>query len=72
MSCEYCEEERDLFSTAEDMGCMVKGIMIQGVCYLPPDDSRPAESQRRIFVEVSEGEACTLPIKFCPMCGERF
>lgn len=72
MSCEYCEEEHDLFSTAEDFGCMVHGITIQGVCYLPPEKEKPAESQRRIFIEVDNGEACTVPIKFCPMCGERF
>lgn len=71
MSCEYCEEEHDLFSTAQDMGCMVNGITLAGFCYLPADESRPPVSQHRIVIEVNDGEACTIPIHYCPMCGER-
>ena len=67
--CEYCEEGRNLLAGAEDAGCIVNEIAIEGVCYVPRDKSKPVEEQHRIFVGMDGGEARTAPIRFCPMCG---
>lgn len=41
MSCEFCEDGRSLFGGAEDMGCMVEEIGIEGICYLSADKTKP-------------------------------
>ncbi len=72
MSCMYCDDDRDLFAGAEGMGCAIESIRIERVCYLPADEGEPPESQARIFISVGGGEACTRPIRYCPMCGKEF
>lgn len=71
MSCEFCEDGRNLFGGAEDMGCMVDEIGIEGICYLPADKSKPPVDETVIYITLPNGEARTRPINFCPMCGER-
>lgn len=69
--CEYCEEERNLLAGAEDAGCSVNEIAIEGVCYVPRDKGKPVVEQHRIFVDMDYGEARTVLIRFCPMCGRK-
>lgn len=71
MSCEFCEDGRSLFSAAEDMGCMVEEIGIEGICYLPADKTKPPVDETVIYITLSNGEARTRAINYCPMCGER-
>ena len=71
MSCEFCEDGRSLFGAAEDMGCMVEEIGIQGICYLPADKTKPPVDETVIYITLPNGEARTRAINYCPMCGER-
>ena len=71
MSCEFCEDGRSLFGAAEDMGCMVEEIGIEGICYLPADKTEPPVDETVICITLPNGEARTRAINFCPMCGER-
>lgn len=71
MSCEFCEDGRSLFGAAEDMGCMVEEIGIEGICYLPADKTKPPVDETVIYITLSNGEARTRAINYCPMCGER-
>lgn len=71
MSCEFCEDGRSLFGVAEDMGCMVEEIGIEGICYLPADKTKPPVDETVIYITLPNGEARTRAINYCPMCGER-
>ena len=71
MSCEFCEDRRSLFGAAEDMGCMVEEIGIEGICYLPADKTKPPVDETVIYITLPNGEARTRAINYCPMCGER-
>lgn len=71
MSCEFCEDGRSLFGCAEDMGCMVEEIGIEGICYLPADKTKPPVDETVIYITLPNGEARTRAINYCPMCGER-
>ena len=71
MSCEFCEDGRSLFGAAEDMGCMVEEIGIEGICYLPADKTKPPLDEAVIYITLPNGEARTRAINYCPMCGER-
>lgn len=71
MSCEFCEDGRSLFGAAEDMGCMVEEIGIQGICYLHADKTKPPVDETVIYITLPNGEARTRAINYCPMCGER-
>lgn len=71
MSCEFCEDGRSLFGAAEDMGCMVEEIGIEGICYLPADKTKPPVDETVIYITLPNGEARTRAINYCPMCGER-
>lgn len=71
MSCEFCEDGRSLFGAAEDMGCIVEEIGIEGICYLPADKTKPPVDETVIYITLPNGEARTRAINYCPMCGER-
>lgn len=71
MSCEFCEDGRSLFGAAEDTGCMVEEIGIEGICYLPADKTKPPVDETFIYITLPNGEARTRAINYCPMCGER-
>lgn len=72
--CPFCESSFHVSinwtKCAEGFGCAVESIRIERVCYLPADEGEPPESQARVFIEIGGGEACTRPIKYCPMCGK--
>lgn len=70
VSCEYCEEERNMLGMADGFACFVDAVRVEGVCVLPEDEGGKVQSQSRIFIEVQGDEACSLPIRFCPMCGK--
>ena len=55
---------------SEGTGDDIEEICISQLSYFSGGSLEKAE--HRIFVELSEGDAFTLPIRFCPMCGERF
>ncbi len=71
MSCNYCDEQRELLSGAEDMGCAIESIRIERVCHFPRDKAKPPKHYARIFAEIGDGEAWTKPINYCPMCGAK-
>lgn len=53
------------------MGCMVEEIGIDGICYLPADKTKPPLDETVIYITLPNGEARTMAINYCPMCGER-
>ena len=55
---------------SEGTGDDIEEICISQLSYFSGGSLEKVE--HRIFVELSEGDAFTLPIRFCPMCGERF
>lgn len=66
MSCEYCEYHRDMIGDAgsdAERICIDRIIRFRG--------SVLVGYEYCISVELPEGYAMTLPISFCPMCGER-
>ena len=69
MSCEYCEDNRDMKGPSEGTGDDIEEICISQLSYFSGGSLEKVE--HRIFVELSEGDAFTLSIRFCPMCGER-
>ncbi len=71
MSCRYCDDDRDMFGGAEDMGCAIESIRIERICVLPGNEFLRPKSQTRIFAEIGTGEAWTKPINYCPMCGAK-
>lgn len=71
MSCEYCEDSCNLFGGAEDTGCLVEEIGIEGICVMPKDRTKPPREETVIYITLPNGEARTRAINYCPMCGER-
>ena len=53
------------------MGCMVEEIGIDGICYLPADKTKPPLDETVIYITLPNGEARTMAINYCQMCGER-
>lgn len=54
---------------ASGAGCKVKEICIERIIGFR--GSLPVGDSFRINVELPEGYVMTLPITYCPMCGER-
>lgn len=50
---------------------MVEEIGIDGICYLPADKTKPPLDETVIYITLPNGEARTMAINYCPMCGER-
>lgn len=66
MSCEYCKYHRDMIGDAgsdAERICIDRIIRFRG--------SVLVGYEYCINVELPEGYATTLPITYCPMCGER-
>lgn len=66
MSCDYCEYHHDM---KEGFGCDAERICIDKI--LRFEGAVRVGYEYCISVELPEGYAMTLPISFCPMCGER-
>ena len=69
MSCGFCERNRDMRGAVCGTGCKVEEICIERIIGFR--GSPPAGDSFLISVELPEGYAMTLPIRYCPMCGER-
>ncbi len=69
MSCEYCNIGWNMLNVVEDAGCAIDSICIKDGSFVTPQ-GHPNKPEKRIVVNVSDGKAYTLPLKFCPMCGE--
>ena len=68
MSCIYCNRIRDMRGAAYGTGCKVEEISIE--CLSRFSRGRLDGCEFRINVELPEGYAMTVPINYCPMCGE--
>lgn len=69
MSCGFCERNRDMRGAAFGAGCKVEEICIERIIGLR--GGLLVGDSFRINVELPEGYVMTLPIGYCPMCGER-
>ena len=70
MSCSYCERNRDMRGATYGTGCKVDEISIENLVSF--SGGRIVGGESRINVELPEGFVMTVPINFCPMCGEPF
>ena len=69
MSCEYCDYGRDMRRAVGSTGCEVGEVCIERIlCF---SAARYVGDKFFISVTLPEGYAMDLPIRFCPMCGER-
>lgn len=68
MSCDYCEQRINMMRAA-DAGFGVEKICIENSAY--SSKGRLVGNEFRIKVELPDSYAMTLPIRFCPMCGEQ-
>lgn len=70
MSCVYCEEEWNLFASAEGRACDIDEVAVGRLCFLSKD-KQPKESHA-IVVTFDNGDYCyTKDINYCPMCGAK-
>lgn len=70
MSCEFCEDGRDMRRVVGSAGCEVEEICIERIlCFRA---ARYVGDKFFINVALPGSYAMTLPIRFCPMCGEQF
>ena len=70
MSCQYCEEERNLFASAEGRACDIDEVAVGRLCFLSKD-KQPKESYA-IVVTFDNSDYCyTKDINYCPMCGAK-
>lgn len=67
MSCEYCEDNRDMRGASAGHGRDVEEISIE--CLSCFSGGRQDGCEFRINAELPEGYVMTVPINFCPMCG---
>lgn len=69
MSCEYCDAGRDMNKVVGGIGHEVERIRIDRVlCFRR---ATYVGDKFHIGVDLPGGYAMTLPINYCPMCGER-
>lgn len=69
MSCEYCDAGRDMRRVVGGIGHEVERICIDRVlCFRR---ATYVGDKFRIGVDLPGDYAMTLPINYCPMCGER-
>ena len=71
MSCEFCEDERSLIAGAEAAGRLVEEIFIIHPATVPIGRPEPVTKKYLILATLLDGGAWTVPISYCPMCGER-
>lgn len=71
MSCEFCEDERNLIAGAEAGGRMVEEICIIHPATVPIGRPEPVTKEYLIVATLLDGGAWTVPTSYCPMCGER-
>lgn len=70
MSCEYCEEGRTLFASAEGRACDIDDISVERLCVLGKEG--PAKEPYVIGISLYNGDYCyTKDISYCPMCGAK-
>ena len=70
MSCEYCEEGRTLFASAEGRACDIDDISVERLCVLGKEG--PAKEPYVIGISLYNGDDCyTKDISYCPMCGAK-
>lgn len=70
MSCEYCEEWRTLFASAEGRACDIDDISVERLCVLGKEG--PAKEPYVIGISLYNGDYCyTKDISYCPMCGAK-
>lgn len=68
MSCIYCDRNRDMRGVVESAGCAVEEICIERVlCF---SAARYVGDKFLINVTLPECYVMTVPINYCPMCGE--
>lgn len=73
MSCEYCDEQRNMLSSASSFSDVTaEETIIEGVCVLPADETEEAVHKHVIVTYMTDGcEIRTKPISYCPFCGRK-
>lgn len=71
MSCGYCSDGEDMTAAVDGHAtiAMTDGgrWFIESVCKL----GFTSEEWHRMVLETADGEVDSLPIRYCPFCGER-